>query len=104
MSVSPAISVTVEYTATAKLTISVSPAVGHLGETFLFSGRLVYLADTILTYPVENAQVFLVLEGVGDVGNAYTDVQGYYNIPWKADKIGVLKFHTEVRALPQFTP
>jgi len=79
---------TIPIQALATITIYVNKSSGKIGESFTFSGTLMQ-GDN----PIYNEIVNLVLEGVGIVDFALTDIDGTYYINWVADRYGNLTFY-----------
>lgn len=79
---------TIPIQALATITIYVNKSSGKIGESFTFSGTLMQ-GDN----PIYNEIVNLVLEGVGIVDFALTDIDGTYLISWIADRSGNMTFY-----------
>lgn len=90
--ISPPIVITVSEEPT--LSLNVSPTAGYVGDTFTFTGY--YLRPDGTGIP--SAAVDLYRNGTR-VGSAETNTAGFYSIPWVADVVGTIAFHTEA---PEF--
>lgn len=85
---SPSVTITVQPWIPA-LSLQVDKTTGRPGDVFLFSGF--FGVDSNI---LPGRTITLFMNGTS-VGQAVTNDVGYYEIPWTANYVGTLTFHSE---------